>query len=238
MVLMYKRILLKISGEQLAGKHGTGIDIGIASILASNIEKTLHKTNCQIIIVIGAGNIMRGKDVAGEGVKRVTADHMGMLGTMINALALTDIFESKNIPTRCMSNIYAQQVAEPFVHRLANKHLDRGRVVIIAGGIGRPYITTDTAAVSLALELDCEAVLKATKVDGVYDKDPNIFKDAIRFTNLSYKEALSNTNIQVMDKAALGLAMDHKMNVIVFDSFGIDNLLKVVQGKIIGTKIG
>ncbi len=235
---MYKRILLKISGEQLAGKHGTGIDIGIASILASNIEKTLHKTNCQIIIVIGAGNIMRGKDVAGEGVKRVTADHMGMLGTMINALALTDIFESKNIPTRCMSNIYAQQVAEPFVHRLANKHLDRGRVVIIAGGIGRPYITTDTAAVSLALELDCEAVLKATKVDGVYDKDPNIFKDAIRFTNLSYKEALSNTNIQVMDKAALGLAMDHKMNVIVFDSFGIDNLLKVVQGKIIGTKIG
>ncbi len=238
MVLMYKRILLKISGEQLAGKHGTGIDIGIASILASNIEKTLHKTNCQIIIVIGAGNIMRGKDVAGEGVKRVTADHMGMLGTMINALALTDIFESKNIPTRCMSNIYAQQVAEPFVHRLANKHLDRGRVVIIAGGIGRPYITTDTAAVSLALELDCEAVLKATKVDGVYDKDPNIFKDAIRFTNLSFKEALSNTNIQVMDKAALGLAMDHKMNVIVFDSFGIDNLLKVVQGKIIGTKIG
>ena len=238
MVLMYKRILLKISGEQLAGKHGTGIDIGIASILASNIEKTLHKTNCQIIIVIGAGNIMRGKDVAGEGVKRVTADHLGMLGTMINALALTDIFESKNIPTRCMSNIYAQQVAEPFVHRLANKHLDRGRVVIIAGGIGRPYITTDTAAVSLALELDCEAVLKATKVDGVYDKDPNIFKDAIRFTNLSYKEALSNTNIQVMDKAALGLAMDHKMNVIVFDSFGIDNLLKVVQGKIIGTKIG
>ena len=111
-------------------------------------------------------------------------------------------------------------------------------MVIIAGGIGRPYITTDTAAVSLALELDCEAVLKATKVDGVYDKDPNIFKDAIRFTNLSYKEALSNTNIQVMDKAALGLAMDHKMNVIVFDSFGIDNLLKVVQGKIIGTKIG
>jgi len=188
--------------------------------------------------VIGAGNIMRGKDVAGEGVKRVTADHMGMLGTMINALALTDIFESKNIPTRCMSNIYAQQVAEPFVHRLANKHLDRGRVVIIAGGIGRPYITTDTAAVSLALELDCEAVLKATKVDGVYDKDPNKFKDAIRFTNLSYKEALSNTNIQVMDKAALGLAMDHKMNVIVFDSFGIDNLLKVVQGKNIGTKIG
>ncbi len=238
MVLMYKRILLKISGEQLAGKHGTGIDIGIASILASNIEKTLHKTNCQIIIVIGAGNIMRGKDVAGEGVKRVTADHMGMLGTMINALALTDIFESKNIPTRCMSNIYAQQVAEPFVHRLANKHLDRGRVVIIAGGIGRPYITTDTAAVSLALELDCEAVLKATKVDGVYDKDPNKFKDAIRFTNLSFKEALSNTNIQVMDKAALGLAMDHKMKVIVFDSFGIDNLLKVVQGKIIGTKIG
>ena len=238
MLLMYKRILLKISGEQLAGKHGTGIDIGIASILASNIEKTLHKTNCQIIIVIGAGNIMRGKDVAGEGVKRVTADHMGMLGTMINALALTDIFESKNIPTRCMSNIYAQQVAEPFVHRLANKHLDRGRVVIIAGGIGRPYITTDTAAVSLALELDCEAVLKATKVDGVYDKDPNKFKDAIRFTNLSFKEALSNTNIQVMDKAALGLAMDHKMKVIVFDSFGIDNLLKVVQGKIIGTKIG
>lgn len=235
---MYKRILLKISGEQLSGKHETGIDTAIADKLADNIKKALKQTKCQIIIVIGAGNIIRGKEIAGDKVKRVTADHMGMLGTMINALALTDIFESNDIPTRCMSNIYAQQVAEPFVHRLANKHLDRGRVVIIAGGIGRPYITTDTAAVSLALELDCQAVLKATKVDGVYDKDPTKYEDAIKYTTLSYKEALANTNIKVMDKAALGLAMDHKMNVIVFDSLGKDNLLKVVQGKNIGTKIG
>jgi uridylate kinase len=161
-----------------------------------------------------------------------------MLGTMINALALTDIFESADIPTRCMSNIYAQQVAEPFVHRLANKHLGNGRVVIIAGGIGRPYITTDTAAVSLALELDCEVVLKATKVDGVYDKDPTKFSNAIKYDYLPFKEALSNNNIQVMDKAALGLAMDHRMPVIVFDSFGENNLVNVVRGKKIGTRIG
>lgn len=235
---MYKRILLKISGEQLAGKKGVGIDADIAYNLASNIKKTLRTTKSQIIIVIGAGNIMRGKEVAGEGVKRVTADHMGMLGTMINALALTDIFESADIPTRCMSNIYAQQVAEPFVHRLANKHLGNGRVVIIAGGIGRPYITTDTAAVSLALELDCEVVLKATKVDGVYDKDPAKHNDAVKYKELNFKEALSNNNIQVMDKAALGLAMDHRMPVIVFDSFGENNLVNVVRGKKIGTKIG
>lgn len=235
---MYKRILLKISGEQLSGNNSTGIDTKIAVKLSDNIKKALEQTNTQIIIVVGAGNIIRGKNVARDGVKRVTADHMGMLGTMINALALTDIFESNDIPTRCMSNIFAAQVAEPFNHRLANKHLERGRVVIVAGGIGRPYLTTDTAAVSLALELDCDAVLKATKVDGVYDKDPAKFNDAIKIASLDYQRALSDNDIQVMDKAALGLAMDHKMKVVIFDSFGENNLLNVVKENSVGTVIG
>ncbi len=235
---MYKRILLKISGEQLSGTNSSGIDTKIAVKLSENIKKALEQTNTQIIIVVGAGNIVRGKNVAGDGVKRVTADHMGMLGTMINALALTDIFESRDIPTRCMSNIFAAQVAEPFNHRLANKHLERGRVVIVAGGIGRPYLTTDTAAVSLALELDCDAVLKATKVDGVYDKDPTKFNDAKKIESLDYQRALSDNEIQVMDKAALGLAMDHKMKVVVFDSFGENNLLNVVKENSVGTVIG
>jgi uridylate kinase len=235
---MYKRILLKISGEQLSGTNSSGIDTKIAVKLSENIKKALEQTNTQIIIVVGAGNIVRGKNVAGDGVKRVTADHMGMLGTMINALALTDIFESRDIPTRCMSNIFAAQVAEPFNHRLANKHLERGRVVIVAGGIGRPYLTTDTAAVSLALELDCDAVLKATKVDGVYDKDPAKFNNAKKIESLDYQRALSDNEIQVMDKAALGLAMDHKMKVVVFDSFGENNLLNVVKENSVGTVIG
>lgn len=234
---MYKKVLLKISGEQLSGSNSSGIDTVVALKLAENIKIALTKTNTHFIIVVGAGNIVRGKNIAGGGVKRVTADHMGMLGTMINALALTDIFESQDIPTRCMSNIFAEQVAESFNHRLANKHLERGRVIIVAGGIGRPYLTTDTAAVSLALELDCDAVLKATKVDGVYDKDPAKFKDAVKFNNLDYNRALSDQKIEVMDKAALGLAMDHKMKVVVFDSFGKDNLLNVVKGKAIGTTI-
>jgi uridylate kinase len=232
--LMYKRVLLKLSGEQLSGKLENGIDHEFTDWLSNEI-KSLDST--EIVVMIGGGNFVRGATVAGKGIQRVTGDHMGMLATLINALALTDIFESKGIKTRCLSNIVAIQVAEQFVHRLANKHLENGRVVIVAGGIGRPYLTTDTAAVSLALEMDCEVVLKATKVDGVYDKDPNNYDDARKFDSLSHQQAVEDSSITVMDKAAMGLAMEHSMPIIVFDPSVDGNMARVIAGQNIGTTI-
>lgn len=234
-VVSYKRVLLKISGEQVAGKFESGVDPEYAHWLAEEVKKVAHKH--QIVIVVGAGNIVRGAQIAGHGIHRVTADHMGMLGTMINALAITDIFESAGVKTRCLSNIFADQVAEPFVHRLANKHLEKGRVVILAGGTGRPYLTTDTAAVALALELDCEAVLKATKVDGVYDRDPVKNKTARKFDKLGFQEAVENSEIKIMDKAALGLAMEHDLPIVVFDAVKKGNIGRAVGGEVVGTKI-
>jgi uridylate kinase len=232
----YNRVLLKISGEQLAGKYDSGFDPEHAVWLAREVKK-IAKDGQQIVIMVGGGNIVRGAQIVNQGIQRVTADHMGMLGTVINALALTDIFESQGIATRCLSNIYASQVAEPFVHRLANKHLEQSRVVILAGGTGRPYLTTDTAAVSLALELGCEVVLKATKVDGVYDKDPHKHKDAKKYESLKFQEAVQNTSIRVMDKAAMGLAMEHNLPIIVFDALKADNIQKALGGQPVGTKI-
>lgn len=232
----YNRILLKLSGEQLAGKSGSGFDAEFAAWLAQEIKKVAD-TGTQIVIMVGGGNLARGEQLAGHGIKRVTADHIGMLATMMNALALTDIFESQGIPTRCLSSIYAEQVAEPFIHRLANKHLEKGRVVIAAGGIGRPYLTTDTAAVSLALELDCAVVMKATKVDGVYDKDPAQFSDATKLDHISFQQAVADDNIKVMDKAAMGLAMEHDMSIIVFDALQPDNIAKAAAGETAGTTI-
>lgn len=235
---MYKRVLLKFSGEQLAGKNEFGIDPNVARYIAQECKKIVE-AGCQLLLVVGAGNVVRGAQIANEesGIKRVTADQMGMLGGLMNAMALTDIFEGEGVKTRCMSNIYATQVAESYSFRLAEKHLQRGRVVIIAGGLGRPYFTHDTAAVSLALELDCDVVLKATKVDGVYDKDPVKFSDAVKFDKLDYQEALERAAIKVMDKAALGLAMEQGMPVIVLDALSDDNALRAVQGEPIGTYI-
>ena len=233
---MYNRILLKLSGEQLAGKFDGGIDPEHAAWLAKEIKKAAD-AGVQVVIMVGGGNFVRGAQIAGHGVQRVTADHMGMLGTMINALALTDIFEHQGIPTRCLSNIFAEQVAEPFVHRLANKHLGKGRVVIVAGGVGRPYLTTDTAAVALGLELDCQVVLKATKVDGVYDKDPAKHKTAVKFDKLNYQQAVEDGAIKVMDKAAMGLAMEHGMPIVIFDAMKDGNILKAVKGQPIGTTV-
>jgi uridylate kinase len=188
--------------------------------------------------MVGGGNFARGAQLAGHGIKRVTADHIGMLGTMMNALALTDIFESQGVATRCLSSIFAEQVAEPFIHRLADKHLEKGRVVIAAGGIGRPYLTTDTAAVSLALELDCQIVLKATKVDGVYDKDPAHNHDATKLDSMSFQQAVSDNNIKVMDKAAMGLALEHNLPIIVFDAMQEGSIALAASGQPAGTKIG
>lgn len=234
---MYKRILLKLSGEQLSGKYESGIDPELSSWIAEELKK-VAESGTQVVIMVGGGNYVRGAQIAGHGIKRVTGDHMGMLATMINALALTDIFEANNVQTRCLSNIFAEQVAEPFVFRLANKHLQAGRVVVVAGGIGRPYLTTDTAAVSLALEMDCDVVLKATKVDGVYTKDPAKHDDAERIASMTFQQAVENANISVMDKAALGLAMEQQMPVIVFDAMQADNLKRVAQGETLGTRIG
>lgn len=234
--MAYKRVLLKLSGEQLSGKFDSGIDAELAGWLAEEV-KAVVTAGTEVVIMVGGGNFVRGAQIAGHGIRRVTADHMGMLGTMMNALALTDIFEEHDVPTRCLSSIFAEQVAEPFVHRLANKHLEQGRVVIVAGGIGRPYLTTDTAAVSLALELECEVVLKATKVDGVYDKDPAKHDDAKKLTAVSFNQAVADGAIQIMDKAAMGLAAEHTMTLIIFDALKQGNITRVVSGEAVGTKI-
>jgi uridylate kinase len=233
---MYKRVLLKISGEQLSGKHEVGIDPEVGHYLARECEK-VAQAGCQLVLVVGGGNMVRGAEVAGHGIKRVTADQMGMLSGLMNAMALTDIFESSGVSARCMSNIFAPQVAESYVFRLAEKHLQSNRIVMISGGIGRPYFTHDTAAVNLALELSCEAVLKATKVDGVYDKDPKKFPDAKLLKKIAFQEAVENAAIKVMDKAALGLAMEQGMPVIVFDPMQSDNILKVAKGEAVGSFI-
>lgn len=233
---MYKRVLLKLSGEQLAGKFESGIDPEQAAWLAEEV-KQVAGNGTQVVIMVGGGNFLRGAQIAGHGIKRVTADHMGMLGTMMNALALTDIFEGAGIKTRCLSTIFANQVAEPFVHRLAEKHLAKGRVVIVGGGSGRPYVTTDTAALILALELSCDVVLKTTKVDGVYDKDPQQHDDAVKFDELTYQQAVEDGAIKVMDKAALGLAMEQKMPLVIFNADKPGEIARVAAGETVGTKV-
>ena len=234
--MAYKRVLLKLSGEMLAGKFANGIDPEQAAWFAREVKKAADQ-GIEIVIMIGGGNFVRGAQTAGHGIKRVTADQMGMLATLINALALTDIFEAQGVKTRCLSSIFAEQVAEPFIYRLANKHLEKGRVVIAAGGTGRPYLTTDTAAVSLGLELDCEVVLKATKVDGVYDKDPSHHDAASRFDSLDFQHAVENSQIKVMDKAALGLAMDQGMKLIIFNPMEEGAIAAVISGEDVGTTI-
>jgi len=236
MAKKYNRILLKLSGEQLAGKFESGIDPAQAAWLAEEVKKVADN-GTQVVIMVGGGNFLRGAQIAGHGIKRVTADHMGMLGTMMNALALTDIFEAQNIPTRCLSTIFANQVAEPFVHRLAEKHLDKGRVVIVGGGSGRPYVTTDTAALILALELGCDVVLKTTKVDGVYNKDPHKHDDAVKFEELTYQQAVEDGAIQVMDKAALGLAMEQSMPLIIFNADKEGEIARAANGEKFGTTV-
>jgi uridylate kinase len=233
---MYKRILLKISGEQLAGQHESGLDPEIAAWLAEEVRKVTD-TGTQVVIMVGGGNYVRGAQIAGHGIKRVTADQMGMLGTMMNALAVTDIFEANGLPTRCLTNIFAEQVAEPFIHRLAEKHLERGRVVIVGGGSGRPYVTTDTAAVVLGLEIDCDIVIKTTKVDGVYDKDPEKFSDAKKFDTLTFQQAVENPDIKIMDKAAMGLASEQNMPIIICKLKPAGNIARVANGETVGTII-
>jgi len=233
---MYKRILLKISGEQLSGQHDSGLDPEKAAWLAKEV-KQVTDSGTQVIIMVGGGNYVRGAQISGHGIKRVTADQMGMLGTMMNAIAVTDIFEAQGLSTRCLTTIFAQQVAEPFVHRLAEKHLQNGKIVIVGGGSGRPYVTTDTAAVILGLEIGCDVVIKTTKVDGVFNKDPEKHDDAEKYDTISFQQAVENPDILVMDKAAMGLASEQNMPIIICKLEPSGNIAKVASGEKVGTKI-
>lgn len=234
--MSYKRVLIKLSGEQLAGKHEFGIDPEIAKYLAEEF-KAVIAAGTEIVVVVGGGNMVRGAEVAGNGIRRVTADQMGMLSGLINAMALTDIFENSGVRTRCLSNVFAEQLAESYSYRLAEKHLQQGRVLIVAGGMARPYFSHDTAAASFGLELDCEVVMKASKVDGVYTADPAKDPNAKKYDTLSLQEAAENSAIMVMDKAAIGLAAEHNLPILVFDAFTPGNLLKAVSGQQIGTLV-
>lgn len=233
---MYTRILLKLSGEQLQGKFDGGFDIERAKWIATQL-KPLQEEGIQIVIMIGGGNYARGAQLESKEIPRVTADNIGMLATLMNALALTSVLNAEGLQARALSNIKADQVVDQFTHRRALSHLEKGRIVVSAGGIGRPYLTTDTAAVSLALELDCEVVLKATKVDGIFDRDPNKYEDAVKLAHITYDEALANSEIGVMDKAALGLAMEHNTKVVVFELLKEGNIDLAVNSDTIGTTI-
>jgi uridylate kinase len=231
---MYKRVLLKISGEQLQGKFDGGFDAERAAWIAQEVKKV---DNAEIVLMVGGGNFIRGAQLAGNGIERVSADNIGMLATIMNALALTDVFNSLGLSARVLTNIKIDQVADQFTHRRALSHLAKKRVVVIAGGIGRPYLTTDTAAVNLALELNCDAILKATKVDGVYDSDPRDNPLAKKYEELTLQEAIEQPAIRVMDKAALALACDYSQSIVVFKLLEEGNIARAVAGESIGTTV-
>jgi uridylate kinase len=232
--VMYKRVLLKLSGEQLQGKFDGGFDAERAQWIAREVKKV---KNAEVVIMIGGGNYARGAQLAGGGVERVTADNIGMLATMMNALALVDVFNAEGVPARALTNIKADQVIDQFTHRRAISHLTKSRVVIVAGGIGRPWLTTDTAAVNLALELSCDVIIKATKVDGVYDSDPEHNPQAKKYTSLTLKEAVEQPHIRVMDKAAIALAYDYKLPIVVCALLNEGAVARVVAGEKVGTAI-
>ena len=231
----YNRILLKLSGEVIAGKKGFGIDYQKASELALEI-KSLHEMNIDIGLIIGAGNIFRGMQAASKGMERVSGDYLGMLATIMNAITMQDALEKINVETRTLSAITVSQISEPYIRRRALRHLDKKRVVIVAGGTGNPYFTTDTAAALRATELKAEVLIKGTKVDGVYDKDPVLNSDAKKFKKLSYSEVISK-NLRVMDLTAITLCKENNLPVQVFDINKYGNLRKLVLGKDIGTII-
>ncbi|MBT3981589.1 MAG: UMP kinase [Bacteriovoracaceae bacterium] len=233
--MKYKRILLKLSGEALAGDLGGGVCGTILESLAAQVQEIQEK-GVEVGIVIGGGNIHRGVAGATRGMDRTTSDHMGMLATVINSLALQDALERKGVFTRVMSAIEMAEIAEPYIRRRAMRHLEKGRVVIFAAGTGNPYFTTDTAAALRANEIDADVILKATKVDGIYDKDPMTNSGAIKFDELNYIEVL-NKGIKVMDSTAVTLCMDNEIDIIVFDLNTNGNILKVTSGEKIGTLV-
>lgn len=232
----YKRILLKLSGEALAGKAGYGIDTEVLDLIARQV-KEIRELGVEIGIVLGGGNIFRGLAAAARGMDRSQADYMGMLATVMNSLALQDALERMEVFSRVQSAIEIQELAEPYIRRRAVRHLEKKRVVIFAGGTGNPYFSTDTAASLRAMEINAEVILKATKVDGVYDADPEKNKNAKLFKELSYIEVLQK-NLKVMDSTAISLCMDNQLPIIVFNLSRENGIRDVVMGKDIGTVVG
>lgn len=233
----YQRILLKIGGEALLGNRDYGIDVAATRKVAEQI-KAVHDNNAvQVALAIGAGNIFRGLSGAKHGIDRATGDYMGMLGTVINSLAMQDALEKIGVDTRVQSAIEMKAVAEPFIRRRAIRHMEKGRVVILAAGVGSPFFTTDSGAALRALELKCDILMKATKVDGVYDKDPLKYQNAKRYRTLNFLDAIKSEGIQVMDTSALSLCMDNHLPILVFDLFKPGNLIRAVMGEDIGTLV-
>jgi uridylate kinase len=232
----YGRILLKLSGEALLGKQTTGVDPDVANYIADEI-KSLSDLKIQIGIVIGGGNIFRGIEASAKGMDRITADYMGMLATVINSLALQSALEMHGLPTRVQSSIEMREIAEPFIQRKAVRHLEKGRIVIFAGGTGNPYFSTDTAAALRAMEIRADVIMKATKVDGVYDADPVKNKSAVMFKNISYIDVLTK-NLKVMDSTAITLCRDNSLPIVVFNLQKKGNIRSVICGKKIGTYVG
>ena len=232
---VYRRILLKLSGEVLAGEQDFGIDPTKATELANEI-KSIHEMGVDIILIIGGGNIFRGLQAASKGMDRVTGDYLGMLATIMNAISLQDALEKNNVETRTLSAITVSQISEPYIRRRALRHLDKGRVVIVAGGTGNPYFTTDTAAALRGTELKAQVLLKGTKVDGVFDKDPVVYSDAVRYNNVSFTEILGK-NLRVMDLTAITLCKENALPICVFNINNKGDLKRIVEGKNIGTTI-
>ncbi len=231
----YGRILLKLSGEVLAGEGSFGIDASRVAALAAEVAE-VARTGVQIGLVVGGGNFFRGVAAAAQNMDRVAADHMGMLATVINALALQDALEKAGIPTRVMTAIEMHEVAEPYIRRRAIRHLEKGRIVIFAAGTSNPYFSTDTAATLRGLEIHAEVVAKATRVDGVYDKDPLKSTDAVRFAEISYSDVLAK-NLRVMDASAVAMCRDNKLAIIVFNLNVHGNIMRMTMGEPIGTLI-
>ncbi|MEE9363866.1 MAG: UMP kinase [Cellulophaga sp.] len=231
----YKRILLKLSGEALMGEKQYGIDSNRLAEYAEEIKEIVD-LGIEVAIVIGGGNIFRGLAGASAGMDRVQGDHMGMLATIINGLALQSALENENINTRLQSAIQINEVAEPFIRRRAMRHLEKGRVVIFGGGTGNPYFTTDSAAVLRAIEIEADVILKGTRVDGIYSSDPEKNKDATKFDTISFKDVLSK-GLKVMDTTAFTLSQENELPIIVFDMNKKGNLLKIVSGESIGTVV-
>ena len=231
----YKRILLKLSGETLGGEQGSGFDYDTIRSLAESVI-AVHNLNVEVGIVIGGGNIFRGAKSTDGNIGRVAGDHMGMLATVINSICLQEMLEQRDVLTRVLSAIELNAIAEPYIKRRADRHLEKKRVVIFAAGTGNPYFTTDTAAVLRASEVGAEIVIKATKTNGVYDKDPLTHSDAVRYDKLNYDEVL-NKNLQVMDATAIAFCRDNKLPIMVLDYRESETILKAVCGESVGTLI-
>lgn len=232
MPLKYRRVLLKLSGEALAGEQKTGMDPQKVQAVCAELEEIISM-GVELALVVGGGNIFRGMSASAKGMERTSADYMGMLATVLNALALQDMLEKRGCAARVLSAIAMKEVCEPFVRRKALRHLMKGRVVICAAGTGNPYFTTDTAAVLRGMELNCDAIIKATKVDGIYDRDPEKYPDAIKFHHISYDETLAR-HLAVMDATAFALVRDNNIPIIVCRMFGGD-ICRVLRGDAVGT---